>query len=216
MAELIPWLNKFRSGEIELVLGSASQPRRAIMNQLGIPFRVLVSDFAEDLEKRAFEHDFAEYPLATAREKSRDIISKLGAVTRPIVLVTCDTVVLKDETHIIEKPVDAEHARNMLMQLRGCIHAVVTGVIVTLVGNGTLKRSEFKSVSHVKFADLSDHAIEAYVASGEPFNKSGGYGIQGLGELLVEQVIGSYTNIVGLPLRDVASHIATLLANERI
>jgi septum formation protein len=184
------------------------------MSQLGIPFRVEVSDFAEDLDIRSFENDFTEYPLATAREKSQDILSKLGAVPRPTVLVTCDTVVLKDGKRIIEKPVDAEHARNMLMQLRGCVHAVVTGVSISLVGNGIMERSEFISVSHVKFAELSDHIIEAYVASGEPINKAGSYGIQGLGELLVEQVTGSYTNIVGLPLRDVALHIATLL--ERV
>lgn len=211
MAELIPWLDKFKSGEIELVLGSASAPRRAVLGQLGIPFKVIVSSFPEDLDKASFSDDFTQYPLATSRGKTEDILKQIGKSHKPTVLVTCDTVVLKDSKHIIEKPDDAVHARDMLRSLRGSEHHVATGVVVTFSNGKASSRSEFVATSHVKFSDFSDATIDAYIATGEPYNKAGGYGIQSLGELLVDSIAGSHTNIIGLPLKETARAIASLL-----
>jgi septum formation protein len=211
MAELVPWLDRFRRGEIDLILGSASNPRKAVLSQLGVPFTVRVSSFPEDLEKELFRDDYSEYPLATSREKTKNILAQLGIVPKPTVLITCDTVVLKDKQHIIEKPEDEEHAKTLLRSLSGTEHQVVTGVVVTLrTIEGDLSE-EFRSVTHVKFRELSEDIISAYVASGEPFNKAGGYGIQGLGELLVEELKGSFTNVVGIPLCDVSHVVAALL-----
>jgi septum formation protein len=211
MAELIPWLERFRKGEIDLILGSSSAPRKAVLEQLRVPFTVRVSSFAEDLNKECFKDDFTEYPLATSREKSKDILGQIGCVSKPTVLVTCDTIVLLDKQHIIEKPNDAEHARDLLRSLSGTEHQVVTGVVVTLRFRDTDFCEEFKAVTSVLFQDLSDDVIAAYVDSGEPFNKAGGYGIQGIGELLVDQVKGSFSNVVGIPLHDVTKVIASLL-----
>ena len=215
MADLIPWLPKIRNGEIKLILGSSSKPRKAIFEQLGVPFSIMVSSFAEDLDKNLFRHDFSEYPLETSREKSKDLIGKLGTVERPTILITCDTVVLRDKKHIIEKPSDEEHAIKLLQSLSGVEHEVVTGVIVSLIRPGAdIHQAELKSITCVQFAVLSEETIRAYVATGEPFNKAGGYGIQGLGELLIEQVRGSFTNVVGVPLHDVARASAQLLAKH--
>lgn len=211
MANLIPWLGKFREGDIKLILGSSSKPRKAVFEQLGIPFTVMVSSFEENLDKSVFAHDFTEYPLATSREKSKDLVARIGQVRVPTVLVTCDTVVLRDKQHIIEKPADHSHAVELLQSLSGTQHEVVTGVVVSLITPDGLHQIEFKSITSVSFAQLSKEVIEAYVASGEPFNKAGGYGIQGLGELLIEDVRGSFTNVIGIPLRGVSSAIADLL-----
>jgi septum formation protein len=212
MTSLIPWLEKFKNGEIELILGSASKPRKTVVQQLGIPFRVMASSFAEDLEKSAFKDDFTEYPLATSREKSKDLISKIGQVSKPTVLVTCDTVVLRDKQHIIEKPEDEEHAVELLESLSGIEHEVVTGVVVSLILPDRLEQIEFKVITIVGFAQLTAEVIRAYVASGEPFNKAGGYGIQGLGELLIDYVRGSFTNVIGIPVREVLGAIGELLS----
>jgi septum formation protein len=212
MTSLIPWLEKFKNGEIELILGSASKPRKTVVQQLGIPFRVMASSFAEDLEKSAFKDDFTEYPLATSREKSKDLISKNGQVSKPTVLVTCDTVVLRDKQHIIEKPEDEEHAVELLESLSGIEHEVVTGVVVSLILPDRLEQIEFKVITIVGFAQLTAEVIRAYVASGEPFNKAGGYGIQGLGELLIDYVRGSFTNVIGIPVREVLGAIGELLS----
>jgi len=212
MTSLIPWLENFKNGEIELILGSASKPRKTVVQQLGIPFRVMVSSFAEDLEKSVFKDDFTEYPLATSREKSKDLISKNGQVSKPTVLVTCDTVVLRDKLHIIEKPEDEEHAVELLESLSGIEHEVVTGVVVSLMLPDRMEQIEFKEITIVRFAQLTAEVIRAYVASGEPFNKAGGYGIQGLGELLIDYVRGSFTNVIGIPVREVSGAIGDLLS----
>jgi len=212
MTSLIPWLEKFKNGEIELILGSASKPRKTVVQQLGIPFRVMASSFAEDLEKSAFKDDFTEYPLATSREKSKDLISKIGQVSKPTVLVTCDTVVLRDKQHIIEKPEDEEHAVELLESLSGIEHEVVTGVVVSLILPDRLEQIEFKVITIVRFSQLTAEVIRAYVATGEPFNKAGGYGIQGLGELLIDYVRGSFTNVIGIPVREVSGAIGELLS----
>ena len=211
MAELILWLGKISTGQVDLILGSSSQPRKAVLQQLGIPFTVKVSSFPENLDKALFSKDFTEYPLATSREKSRDILKELGPLSKPTVLITCDTVVLRDETHIIEKPSDADHAKELIRSLSGKQHQVVTGVVVTLRTPAGDYPSEFKCVTTVQFGRLTDDVVNAYVASGEPLNKAGGYGIQGLGALLVEELDGSFTNVIGIPLRETSESVASLL-----
>ena len=211
---LIEWLPKFHEGKLRLVLGSASVARRKIIEQLGVPVEVIVSEFAEDLDKSSFE-DLSEYPVATSMHKTKDLIPKLplGGCAEYTVLVTCDTVVIRDDRFIMEKPVSKEHAIEMITSLSGKDHTVVTGIVVTLIdiSGATIAQNVLKEVSTVRMVPLSSKQIECYVSSGEPMGKAGGYGIQGLGELLVRSVTGSYTNVVGLPLHEVSHCIGTLL-----
>jgi septum formation protein len=212
---LLVWLDKFKSGEIKLVLGSASNPRRAVVGQLGIPFEIVVSDFAEDLNKDAFD-DPRDYPLATSMEKTKDIVRKLAQLQVPIVLVTCDTVVIRDG-HIIEKPESSQHAFDMIKSLSGQNHSVVTGVVVSLIGrdHSVHGQTMFKTESIVQFVSLTDQQIRAYIETQEPLGKSGGYGIQGLGEILIKEVRGSFSNVVGLPLHEVCEAIAQILDSNK-
>lgn len=209
---LIPWLRRFKSGKLELILGSASIPRLQVLQQLGIPIKVIPSAFAEDIPKESFAADYTNYPLATSREKTKYILRQLGAVTIPTVLVTCDTICLLNKTKIIEKPENYDHAVSIIRSLAGQDHEVVTGVVISLLlADGSHFKTEFKETSFVRFVDLQDEDIREYVEMGDAMNKAGGYGVQGLGELLVEEIRGSFTNVVGIPLHDFSKRLAELL-----
>ena len=210
---LIPWLKKFSSGEIDLILGSASQPRKKILQQLQIPFTVVVSDFNEDLDKESFLLDLSEYPLATADEKARDILTRLE-ITKPTILVTCDTVAIIDKKLILEKPLNRQRGIEMILSMSGKEHDVVTGVVVTFLDEGVYDRISFKSTSIVTFADLEKSEVDSYVETGEALDKAGGYSIQGVGELLIKEWKGSFTNVVGLPLHELAVTLALLLSRN--
>jgi|LauGreDrversion4_2_1035121.scaffolds.fasta_scaffold114710_3 septum formation protein len=209
---LIGWLKEFNEGRIRLILGSASPARRRLLEQLNIPFQVMVSDFAENLDKSSFE-DLTEYPVATSLGKTTDLLHKLRESDDVSVLLTCDTVVIRDGRFIMEKPNSCDHAADMISSLAGKEHAVVTGVVITLIAKqGTiLAQDVFKEISTVKIVTLSSSQVEDYVRTGEPMGKAGGYGIQGLGEILIESVSGSYTNVVGIPLHRVAERLGQLL-----
>ena len=214
---LIEWLPQFQSGKLRLILGSASSARRKVIEQLGIPIEVMVSDFAEDLDKSMFE-DLTEYPVATSMHKTKDLITKIspGNNAHHTILITCDTVVLREDRHIMEKPSSKEHATEMITSLSGKDHIVVTGVVATLLDNegSIIAQQVFKEISTVRMAVLSPKQIESYVCTGEPMGKAGGYGMQGLGELLIRSVTGSYTNVVGIPLHSVAKCVGDLLGTH--
>ncbi|MGE5840594.1 MAG: Maf family protein, partial [Deltaproteobacteria bacterium] len=128
-----------------------------------------------------------------AEAKARAVIAKcedrwiLGA----------DTIVVLGRT-VLGKPEDQDHAFSMLRQLSGREHRVITGVC--LVAPGPRKPRSQATVTRVTFKTLTKKEILGYIATGEPFGKAGGYGIQGIGAFLVKGICGSYTNVVGLPL----------------
>jgi septum formation protein len=125
--------------------------------------------------------------MAQLDEALRDDVAVLGADTSVVVA-----------GRILGKPLDAAHAREMLTELSGCEHQVLSAV--SLVWGAS--QETCLSVSTVTFAELSPHLVERYVATGEPMDKAGAYGIQGRGAFLIEQISGSYSGIVGLPLRE--------------
>lgn len=149
------------------------------------------SDIDEVLEGAPSGETVAALALAKARAVA-------ARVTGGVVL-GADTVVVIDGV-ALGKPVDAEEARAMLRRLRGREHDVITGVAVVEAGTG---RSETTAVvTRVVIADVADDAIDGYVASGEPLDKAGAYAIQGRGAALVAGFVGSYSNVVGLPLAE--------------
>lgn len=137
-----------------------------------------------------------------ARAKARAV-----AATRPdaVVLGADTVVVLGDE--VFGKPLDAADARAMLQRLRGRAHEVITAVALVHVASG--REAATAVVSRVVMAPIDDATIDAYVASGEPLDKAGAYAIQGRGGALVVGVAGSYTNVVGLPIRETAGLLRT-------
>jgi septum formation protein len=174
-----------------LILASASPRRAQILTELGIPFLVDPADVDEILLPGE-SADAAAARLAAAKAKA-------VSGRRPADWVlAADTLVLLD-AEILGKPCDDAEAGAMLRRLAGREHRVVTGVC--------LRRGAavFETVasSAVRFAPMSADEIAWYVATGEPRDKAGAYGVQGLGARYIEAIAGSYTNVMGLPARDV-------------
>jgi nucleoside triphosphate pyrophosphatase len=186
-----------RAGGPEVILASESPRRRELLGRICPEFRVVPSGIDEVLEGAPTEATVAALALA----KARAVAARVG---RGIVL-GADTVVVVDGD-ALGKPADAEQACAMLRRLRGRVHDVITGVAVVDAGSG---RSETTAVvTRVLMAAVSDAELEAYVAGGEPLDKAGGYAIQGDGAALVAGYIGSYSNVIGLPLAETAALLA--------
>ena len=184
-----------------IYLASQSPRRAELLHQIGVPFEQLVSEIDETPYPGEQPSD---YVLRMAREKSRAGWQKmfaLGLQVRP--LLASDTTVVYQNA-ILGKPVDQEDARRMLSLLSGNTHQVMTAVAVT---DGQQCRTEL-SVTDVVFRELSDQLIKDYIASGEPADKAGAYGIQGYGAVLVAGITGSYSGVVGLPLMETAQLLA--------
>jgi nucleoside triphosphate pyrophosphatase len=168
-----------------LTLASSSPRRRQLLEMLGIPVRVVSPNVSE--VRRPVETP-VDYVERLAREKAL-------AVPGRLVLGADTTVVVRDE--VLEKPVDAVDALRMLRKLQGRTHQVVTSI--ALVAGETIHQAT--DVTNVVFRRLDDVFLEAYVATGEPMDKAGAYGIQGYGAALVERIDGDFFSVMGLPLR---------------
>ena len=176
-----------------MVLASASPRRRELLRSLCPEFIVMPSEIDETLPPGP--------PAAAAErlalDKARAVAARVGAG----VVLGADTIVVVGG-EVLGKPATVEDARRMLKQLRARQHEVITGVAVVEAPSG---RSETTAVvSRVRMADYGETEIEAYLASGEPFDKAGAYAIQGRGSALVAGLDGSFTNVVGLPLAETA------------
>lgn len=177
-----------------LVLASASPRRRELLTGLGLRFDVRPADVDESV--RAGETGSA-YVERLARDKA-------GAVAAPgSVTVAADTTVDLDGD-LLGKPADPEEARSLLQRLSGRTHRVHTGVAVAHDGR---VRSEV-ATTDVTFSHLPDAWIDWYVAGDEPYDKAGGYGVQGAAGLFVAHIEGSPSNVIGLPLDVVARLVA--------
>lgn len=198
----------------ELVLASASPRRRELLGVLGATFRISASDVEEqpifpppDLLAVLPPTDLPTetHPSLLAWRKADAACAEAAAG----VIIGADTIVVLDGA-VLNKPLDTDHARAMLRRLAGRTHTVYTGVaVLSRPGPQVPWAVQFGlDQSAVTIAALSDAEIAAYVATGEPMDKAGAYGIQGLGGRLVQQVAGSYTNVVGLPLALVSEMLA--------
>lgn len=171
-----------------LVLASGSPRRRELLETLGISFEVVPADIDESI------HD-GEGPVAYVRRLGGEKALAVAASRPGRVVVAADTCVDVDGA-ILGKPTDADDARRMLRLLAGRSHAVHTGVAV--VGGDRVETAV--ETTTVTFSVLTPALIDWYVGTGEPFDKAGGYGIQGKAAVLVERIDGSVTNVIGLPL----------------
>jgi septum formation protein len=176
-----------------LILASASPRRRELLTQAGFEFQVHPAHIPED--PRPGEEPVA-YVTRLAREKAQTAFARLAEESPSgLVVLGADTTVTVDG-EILGKPEDAADAARMLRMLSGRSHLVVTGVAVV-----TAQSTEVASeVTAVRFLTLSEAEIEAYVASGEPMDKAGAYGIQGRAARWIPRIDGCYFNVVGLPL----------------
>jgi septum formation protein len=173
------------SAQDRLILASTSPQRRAILEQLAIPFEVVAPEYVEDDPPDA---DAAELVRRHAEGKARSVHDE-GRITLGV-----DTTVLLDD-RVYGKPADRADAARMLHELSGRTHTVLSGLCLLGAGEDVL----LHEVTEVTFRVLAHDTVEAYLASGEWEGRAGAYAIQGLGGRLVERIEGDYSNVVGLP-----------------
>ena len=177
-----------------IYLASASPRRREILASLGFQPVLLAAEIDEMVQPG---EAVADYVARMARQKNaaaRQLAAQRGlALAQP--LLSADTVVALGNA-ILGKPRDAAHARELLESLSGREHQVWTAVCVSL-GGQTLEAAQR---SDVRFKELSEQEIAAYIASGEPLDKAGAYGIQGIGGVFVAHLSGSFSGVMGLPV----------------
>lgn len=172
-----------------LILASASPRRRDLLQQVGLPFVILPAD----IDESGMHVDPAENAKLLAEKKACTVYS---GTDNGWILGVDTTVVIEDT--ILGKPVDAADARFMLGLLSGKYHRVVSGFSI-LDPEGQPVCSDYVSTD-VLVKRLAAEDISAYIATGEPFGKAGGYAIQGVGSFMIESINGSYSNVVGLPV----------------
>ncbi|MFS0727360.1 Maf family protein [Paenibacillus sp. 1P07SE] len=188
-----------------LLLASASPRRRGLLEQmeLSLPVETLPTDTDESTPAGWLPAQIVEQLALRKARAAREAIPDRETTA---LIIGADTVVVSAGT-VLGKPEDAEAARQMLQQLQGSWHEVYSGIALLHSGSGeTLLRHR---VTRVHMKPLDANRIERYIASGEPMDKAGSYGIQGLGALLVEEIEGCYFNVVGMSLTllsDMLSH----------
>lgn len=182
---------------LPLVLASASPRRRQIMRQLGLPFTASVSPADEDEAQRYYQGPIEGLAQWTAAHKA------LMTLTLPEctdhLIIAADTTVILDNREL-GKPRDEAHARELLLSLRGRWHHVVTGVVVSAIIDGNLRTYGGSCTTPVLMRSYSEEEIAAYIASGDPMDKAGAYGIQSPQFQPTERIDGCYLNVVGLPV----------------
>ncbi|EKM6458774.1 nucleoside triphosphate pyrophosphatase [Cronobacter dublinensis] len=173
----------------DLYLASGSPRRQELLGMLGVSFERLVLGVEE---QRAEKEAPQDYVTRLARDKAR---AGVALAARDLPVLGADTIVVLDGD-VLEKPRDAAHAAEMLRRLSGQTHQVMTAVALA----DSLRVRERLVITRVTFRALTAQDIAAYVESGEPMDKAGAYGIQGLGGCFVRSIEGSYHAVVGLPL----------------
>lgn len=180
---------------MKIILASASPRRKELLTLTGIEYDVIVSQCKETLPD-GITPDKAVEELA--RQKAEDVFSR----NSDALIIAADTVVALGNT-ILGKPKDEEDAFNMLSSLSGRRHTVFTGVCIRTKD----KTDIFHVATEVEFYDLTEKEIRDYIATKEPMDKAGAYGIQGKGFVLVKGIHGDYFNVVGLPLAETVRHL---------
>ena len=172
---------------MELILASQSPRRRELLGLFNLPFTVRVADIDETMDpSRSPAEEVARVSLAKARAVERE---------KEDVVIAADTIVVLGD-RVLGKPASEAQAEEMLTALSGRAHQVMTGVTV-LRGDRSLTATE---ITDIHFRELTNREIRRYIATGEPMDKAGSYGIQGGAALFTEKIHGDYYNVVGLPV----------------
>ena len=175
----------------EILLASGSPRRRELFTEAGLNFEVVNVDVDETPNEKEPEKVAQELSRRKAVAADRE-----PASGRNKVIVAADTVVIHNGK-VLGKPKDEADAVRMLTELSGAVHDVITGVTILTPGR---EEVTFSQRTRVRFRPLSEEEIRDYVATGEPMDKAGAYGIQGLGGRLVEGIDGDFNNVVGFPI----------------
>ena len=183
---------------MDIVLASRSPRRQALLSLLGLSFYVLPSKIKEP--PPASGQCPEEYATYLANLKAEDVCQRRS----DCLILAADTIVVLGKK-ILGKPRTEDHALEMLQNLSGQTHEVITGV--TLLCKQKQINISFTCKSSVTIAKFPENVLKGYVQTGEPMDKAGAYGIQGVGAFLVQKICGSYTNVVGLPLTELVKYL---------
>lgn len=174
---------------MDIILASTSPRRKELLSRMGLSFKAVSPDVEEDMR---MDLPPSELVMELSGQKAQAVYEREGGSA---LIIAADTVVSLDGA-VLGKPADELDAFKMLTTLSGTRHQVYTGI--TVLWNGE-RVTEFEATD-VTFRDLNQEEIEAYIATGEPMDKAGAYGIQGYGALFVEGISGDFYNVMGLPV----------------
>jgi septum formation protein len=205
---------------MKFILASSSPRRRELLGSLGISFTIIKPDIDET--QRPNEPPLV-YVTRLSQEKaaavgtrhvvSNEIESEIILAADTVVILGADTLGVDEHGDILGKPVDADDARDMLRQLRGRTHQVCTAMTLCMIGTQNHPSLEYHTritSTDVTIRDYSDAEIDAYIATGDPFDKAGSYAIQHSVFRPVAKIDGCYTNVVGLPLCTLKNMLAEI------
>ena len=181
---------------MKIYLASGSPRRRELLTQIGIEYEVLVSEADEECDIK----DPALLVEELSKRKAEAVFDSLeGKEETDYLVIGADTVVAIDG-QILGKPSDKKDAEKMIRELSGRAHEVYTGVTLCYLKNGSRNEKTFHEMTKVIFCPMSEDEIHEYAESGEPLDKAGAYGIQGLCAKYIKGIDGDYNNVVGLPI----------------
>lgn len=181
---------------MNIILASGSPRRRELLAQAGFEFKVEVSNADENVVEESPEQMVEEL----AARKAEAVVRLHNKAEDNCLVIGADTIVVL-EGKVLGKPVDEEDAKTMLASLSGQTHQVYTGVALFYVKKGAVeKRETFYECTDVTMVPMSEQEIADYVASGDPLDKAGAYGIQGPAAVFISGIKGDYYNVVGLPI----------------
>lgn len=195
------------------ILASGSPRRKEILTSLGIDFAIIKPDIDETQHPGENPYVYVE---RLSREKAAAVAERVtGEATilaaDTVVVIAADTIGVTEGGDILGKPVDADDARAMLKRLRGVMHVVCTAVtLLRIDADGQRHPQTRLTRTNVFMRDYADGEIEAYIATGDPFDKAGGYAIQHEEFAPVSRIEGSYTNVVGLPVDELKEMLDSL------
>lgn len=185
---------------MKIILASGSPRRHELLKLVTEDFEIRILNADETVPDNINAEKTAEY---LSMKKAEAVLCNENEV-----IIGCDTVVVIDGV-VLGKPSEKSECENMLKMLSGKTHIVYTGVSFICKS----KKHSFTASTEVEFYPLSEKEISDYIATGEPFDKAGGYGIQGKGSLLVREIRGDYFNVVGLPVSQLKRELEKFLNN---
>lgn len=191
---------------VDIILASQSPRRKALLEQAGITPRI----YPADIDESQYEINVQNYTVAL-RNIAQEKAGTVAAEHADSIVVAADTIVIAGG-EIFGKPKDEEDARHMLSVLSDSSHLAVSGLCAMQKNRGRIMSEIVET--EVVFYPVSADDIDWYIASGEPFDKAGAYGIQGTGAVFVRGIFGSYTNIVGLPLGALWQMLRVMVCSE--
>lgn len=184
--------------KMDIILASASPRRKALMDVLGIEYKVIKSDCIEIIDKN---HTVPQTVMSLSLQKATDVSSKIN---QEAIIIGADTVVSYNGI-ILGKPKSKEDAVNMLKMLSGKTHSVFTGYTILRTTDKKIITDYEESL--VTFKDLKDDEIIKYAETKEPYDKAGSYSIQGIASSFVTKLVGDYNNVVGLPIYSLSKYL---------